>query len=198
MELRKFIATTIREYLNENVNTYNDIDRETIRAYTMSRYIDFGDYFRFNNTKNNDVIKLIPLMDNVLSKKSFKTKIILYRGFGSISDLFSTKKREIYKKPQYVQNLSEFVGKTFFEKSYLSTTYSLDVAKYWSGRKEDQGGYLVMNISYGINYVNRQEILDDNSNEKEIILQRNLMMTITNIDYDNDNFLRVFVDVDKK
>jgi hypothetical protein len=197
MELRKFIATTIREYLNESINAYNNIDKEVIKSYVMSRYIDFGDYFRFSDTKNKDVVELIPKMDDALSKKFFKSNTTLYRGFGSIADLFSNIKREIYKRPEYIENLKILIGKSFVEKSYLSTTYSIEVAKYWSGRKEDQGGYLIMNVEKGIHYINRQEAINDNSNEKEIILQRNLKMTITNISYDNDGFLCVYVDVKK-
>lgn len=85
MELRKFIATTIREYLNENID---DLDRYTIDD---NFYLYKDNVRQFSATSKKDLIQYLqrtkPELINKFGLEPIKDKkysgvIILYRGHG--------------------------------------------------------------------------------------------------------------------
>lgn len=76
MELRKFIATTIREYLNENYNNIHSIKPYLEKTFKVEINSVLGDesigvaYL----TENNDVLKITPSISEFdISKKLIKT-----------------------------------------------------------------------------------------------------------------------------
>jgi hypothetical protein len=76
MELRKFIATTIREYLNENYNNIHSIKPYVEKTFKVKINSVLGDesmgvaYL----TENNDVLKITPSISEYdISKKLIKT-----------------------------------------------------------------------------------------------------------------------------
>lgn len=95
MELRKFIATTIREYLNEN-NTINDIDLLISKYYENNLGIDL--YDEQNKIFYEDIVKSINKTNNFLKNKGDKT---LYRIINA-KDV-DTKKLGIH----YVSNIKD-------------------------------------------------------------------------------------------
>ena len=72
-DLRKFIATTIREYLNEN-NIINDIDLLISKYYENNLGIDL--YDEQNKVFYEDIVKVINKTNEFLKNKSDK---VLYR-----------------------------------------------------------------------------------------------------------------------
>ena len=85
MELRKFIATTIRDYLNENID---DLDRYTIDD---NFYLYKDNVRQFSATSKKDLIQYLqrtkPELINKFGLESIKDKkysgvITLYRGHG--------------------------------------------------------------------------------------------------------------------
>ena len=89
MELRKFIATTIRDYLNENID---DLDRYTIDD---NFYLYKDNVRQFSATSKKDLIQYLqrtkPELINKFGLESIKDKkysgvITLYRGHGYNED----------------------------------------------------------------------------------------------------------------
>lgn len=135
-------------------------------------------------------------MDNLLEKNITTKNIILYRGIQSIGDLFLNKKRNRWEKPNII-DLVFLKNKTIVEKSYLSTTKSINIGKGWAGLKQDQGAYMVLHIPKGIHYINREKVLNKKSVENEIILERGLKLLINNIEIDENNLIKITVIVSK-
>ena len=75
MELRKFIATTIREYLNENVNTIETLEQTSKRMFNKSvSELSDDEYYQASdeNAKMHkvDTTDILPKIKQIANKKT--------------------------------------------------------------------------------------------------------------------------------
>ena len=121
MELRKFIATSIREYLNEQNEVENNLNNNFRRWFSGSKMIQGGTptiFYHFSNEIFNSFNRKSGINTHLFSTEVVNREAFFFTTDTNFASQYGSKKYEVYLK---INNIFDF-NKHYFYKDISPTT----------------------------------------------------------------------------